>query len=137
MIKNIKSLSGILMIISIVASIAALILYILTGVTPFTPKLSTPVIIFLSIGIPFGIASILIPKFSKQIKYLAYIMFLFAFLMFVVAEITYIANIFVAIDGTSFSASFIITFIMLIASFVLALISGNKEEDRLERKEDE
>ena len=137
MIKNIKSLSGILMIISIVASIAALILYILTGVTPFTPKLSTPVIIFLSIGIPFGIASIFIPKFSKQIKYLAYIMFLFAFLMFVVAEITYIANIFVAIDGTSFSASFIITFIMLIASFVLALISGNKEEDRLERKEDE
>lgn len=136
MIKNIKSLSGILMIISIVASIVALILYILTGVTPFTPKLSTPVIIFLSIGIPLGIVSILIPKFSKQIKYLAYIMFLFAFLMFVVAEITYIANIFVAIDGTSFSASFIITFIMLIASFVLALISGNKEEDRLERKEE-
>ena len=134
--KGIKSLSGILMLSSLASGLVTLILYLFTGVTAFTPKLSTPMIIFLIVGLVLGAVSLFIPKFSKQIKYLVYIAFLFAMLMYISTQITYIANIFVAIDGTSFSASFIITFILVIASFVLALISANKEKDLLEGEEE-
>ena len=125
--------SYLLLIGGLVLGVLALILYLTTGKTQFTPTLSTSVIVFLIIGIVSSLVSVFFE--NKYIKYVSYWCFLFAFLQYILAEITYISNIFVSIDGTSFSFEFIITFIALIGSFVCVLISANMQKDKIDEGE--
>ena len=43
---------------------------------------------------------------------------------FIYSQVTYIANVFVAIDGYTFTAGFIATAVMYVLSFVFTLMSG-------------
>ena len=62
--------------------------------------------------------------FTKLVRFIAYLMYLYAFIMFVYSQINFIANVFVAIDGNSFSGVFILTVIFYILAFILTAVSA-------------
>ena len=130
-LKNIKSniLSYVFVCLGIILSVAVAIVYNATGVTAFNPKLN-PTIIILSL-VAGGIGLVTFALGFKTCKYLAFVAGLAAFLAYVREEITYIANIFTGIDGTSFSASFILTFAMSLLAFIFFLIAGITQKERL------
>ncbi|MCD8295164.1 MAG: hypothetical protein LUE27_07990 [Clostridia bacterium] len=127
-IKN-RGVSLYISLIALVCGVAALILYAVTGVTAFTSSLNYGLIAALVVGIVINVASTILGE--KLLKYAAYAVYLFALLQYVYVEITYIANVFVSIDGTSFSASFIMTFILCIAAAALMFASAVLAKDYL------
>lgn len=58
---------------------------------------------------------------NKALTYVAYLCGLYAWLQFLTSQIYYIVNVFVAIDGSSFSASFIFTAAAGLAAWIMAL----------------
>ena len=62
--------------------------------------------------------------FDKPIRYVAYLFCLYAFMWFIYSQVTYIANIFVAIDGYTFSGGFIATAVMYVLSFLFTLLAA-------------
>lgn len=106
----------------LVLGIVALIMYNQTGVTSFSPALNQNAIICLSVGISLCALS-LIADF-KEIKYIAAIIFLYSFMWYLYSQVTYITNVFVAIDGNTFTADFIVTFLSFILAFVVTLLAG-------------
>lgn len=115
---------------ALACGIAAIALYSVTGVTSFTPELDYGLIAALAIGIALNAASSVLGE--KLLKYACYIVYLFAWLQFIYVEITYIANVFVSIDGTSFTASFVLTFILCLLAAVLMFVSAVMARDYLE-----
>lgn len=115
---------------ALACGIAAIALYSATGVTSFTPELDYGLIAALAIGIALNAASSVLGE--KLLKYACYIVYLFAWLQFIYVEITYIANVFVSIDGTSFTASFVLTFILCLLAAVLMFVSAVMARDYLE-----
>ena len=83
----------------LVLGIVALIMYNQTGVTSFSPALNQNAIICLSVGISLCA-------------------------LYLYSQVTYITNVFVAIDGNTFTADFIVTFVSFILAFVVTLLAG-------------
>lgn len=108
--------------VAAVSGLVAAFLYMATGVTAFTPKLDNLVIIAAIAGAVIALASVV---FSfKTCKYISFVVFIVAFLEFIRVELDFIANVFVGIDRTSFTPSFIVTLATLILAVVAALVSG-------------
>ena len=61
---------------------------------------------------------------AKPVRYVAYLVELYAFLMFVFSQVTYIANVLVSIDGNTFTAGFILTAVFFVAAAILTLVSA-------------
>ncbi|MDD2957086.1 MAG: hypothetical protein PHE06_02915 [Lachnospiraceae bacterium] len=70
------------------------------------------------------ICGILIIWKNKALTYGAYLCGLYAWLEFLTSQINYIANVFVAIDGSRFSISFIVLVLVGLAAWAMALVSA-------------
>ena len=115
--------SNILLGVGIILSLAAGILYALTGVTIYTAQSLDG----MALAMPFvcvGLGLLSIPFGFKMVKYIDYLAALLAFLAFLRFEVSYIVNVFVGIDRTSFSAPFILNFAFLILAVVCFLVSA-------------
>lgn len=106
----------------VIFCIAALCLYRQNGITSFNPELNTGAVTLIIVSIVVGAAS-LIADF-KLIRYLAYLLCLGSFMGFILSQATYIANVFVAIDGYTFTGGFIATAVMYVLSIVFTLFAG-------------
>ena len=95
--------------------------YMKYGITEFTPSLSQSAVAAFGLGIILCIFSLI--REYKVIKFLGYLSFLYAWIESLLAQATYIANVFVSIDGNSFSAGFLTTVICSLAGAVFALFS--------------
>ena len=119
---------------ALICAIAALILYSQTGVTQFSVSLSGTVIASLCVAMGLCLASLILD--FRPVRYAAYLVCLFSFLSYVHTQVDYIGNVFVGIDGNSFTAGFIATVISFVLAFLLMLVSailtknGKKEEKK-------
>ena len=59
----------------------------------------------------------------KPVKVLSYLAFFYAFFGFINSQATYVANIFVSIDGTTFSTGFILTAVAFVLAILTALVA--------------
>ncbi len=115
--------------VSAVFALAALILYLATGTNDFTPSLSGKVIGLLCVTL---IGAVLFSAFElKAGKYAVYLLGLWAWLEFIASQVNYLANIFVSIDGSTFSAGFIMTLVCGALSFGCALASAVVQREEL------
>lgn len=111
---------------SLLLYIVTLVMYLTQGTNEFTTTLSVKVIAGLGAAAALGVLMLLRP--IKMVKYAVYICGLYAWLQFLSSQVYYIVNVFVAIDGTSFSAPFLITTLAGTAAWVLALVSAAKQK---------
>lgn len=134
-VKNFFKERGLGFYLAIVAMIIAIItifLYKAIGITVFSPTLNQQTILFLILGsVVIAISLVMslisnknINMFTRLVRYIAYLMYLYAFIMFIYSQINFIANVFVAIDGNSFSGTFILTLIFYILACVLTVVSS-------------
>ena len=118
---------------AIVFAVVAICLYASYGVTDFNPEIDAAAIICAAVGAALGLVSMfvdLIPLsfselFVKPLRYISFLVIFYAFIRFIGSQATYIANVFVAIDGNSFSAAFICMFIFYLLSAVAMLLAGS------------
>ena len=133
--KNIFAERGIgfyLTVPAIVFAILALVFYEQNGVTEFNPELNNSAIICLILGIVLSVLSLaadvipykVISALAKPIRYAAYLVELYAFLMFIYSQVTYIANVFVSIDGNSLTSKFILTTVFFLIAAGLTLVAA-------------
>ncbi len=127
--------------LSFVFGLIALILYTTNGTTEFNPNLSLNVILGLSLGLAFIVVSLILPKLRITL-YLPFLMFLYGFLEYLVSQDTYIANIFVGIDTTGISSTFVMIFLFSALSFISPIFTfffekREKEDVKVEIKEAE
>lgn len=111
---------------SILFAFLSLIFYAVFGKTIFNPKLDSLVFVFLGLVISTGIISIFLP--SKLVESFSFYFSILSILFYFRTQATYIANVFVAIDGTTFSASFLMTFFSFILTMVLAVLAMSFEK---------
>lgn len=112
-----------LIIASFLLALCGLIVYIKTGTNDFSLKINTTVIVSCIIGLVFCFIPIIINKF-RILYFFPWFCFFFAFLNFITSQVNYIANVLVSIDGSSLSAGFLATAILLLLSAICSLISG-------------
>ena len=148
-----RSLGFYLAIPAMIIALVTIFLYKKIGITVFSPTLNTEAILFLVLGIVFTVISMVmgfipvkyVNKFEKLVRFIAYLMYLYAFLMFIYSQINFIANVLVAIDGNSFSGTFILTIVFyLLATILTALSAGlnncipwNKKAAKMEGEQHE
>lgn len=107
---------------ALIFCILALCLYYKNGITSFNPELNVGAIATIIVSIVLCGVS-LVADF-KVVRYLAYLLCLGSFMGFVLSQATYIANVFVAIDGYTFTSGFIATAVLYVLSFVFILLAG-------------
>ncbi len=107
---------------ALVLSLATLMIYIKTGRNEFNTSLSMQVIV--PLGIMAAVELFSIFKGVQLLEYAAYLCGLYAWLEYLSSQVYYIVNVFVAIDGTTFSASFLATVICGMLSWITALIAA-------------
>lgn len=104
------------------SALGMLILYNQTGITTFTPILSEKVVALLGVCIAL---SVLFAVFEIKLgKYLLYLFCFWMWLEYLISEASYISNVFVSIDGNSFSSNFILTVVFGLLAWLLALIAA-------------
>ena len=101
---------------------AAAILYQKTGVTEFSPALY-PTALYTAWG---AAALSVISLFLnwKPLKYATYLLALYSFIQYIASQATYIVNVFVSIDGTTFSSGMIATASAYLLAIVVGLIAA-------------
>ena len=102
--------------------IAAICLYVQNGITSFNPELNASAIAYISVCLALCVISLAVD--FKPVKDVAYLLCLYSFMWFIYSQVTYIANVFVAIDGYTLSGGFIATAVMYVLSFVCVLLSA-------------
>ena len=107
---------------ALVFGVLAYVLYAKNGITEFNPSLSQKAIIAVFVGAALCLVSLFFE--CKPVKYLAYLAYLYAFMAFLNSQITYIVNVFVSIDGSTFSAGFILTAVSFLLAMLLALVAA-------------
>ena len=95
--------------------------YMKYGITEFTPSLSKSAVVAFALGIILCAFSLV--KEYKVVKFLGYLALLYAWIESLCVQATYIANVFVSIDGNSFSAGFLTTVICSLIGAIAALLS--------------
>ena len=60
----------------------------------------------------------------RLLRYVAFLLTFFGFIRFIGTQATYIANVFVGIDGNTFTAGFLCAAVFSVLSFVLMLVAG-------------
>lgn len=129
LIKN-KGISDIFLIVSLICAIVALPCYINSGITEFKATLDSKVInsmIFLIV-----IDGCLLVVSSKIVKYIEAALYIFTLISYISTQATYLANVLVAIDGTSLSGGFIACMVCLVLGFIASLLSGIFAKDEFE-----
>lgn len=122
MIRHKRSISFLFIALGVAFTAAMLITYALSGISTFTPVLSTKVIVLESICIGLGVLLALFEV--KNGKYGLYLLSLWAWLEFLFYEASYISNVLVGIDGNQFSIGFILTTVFGLLAWVCILVSA-------------
>ena len=117
-----KGLGYYLTIPALICGVAAVLSYKKTGITQFNPELSKTAIVCALAAVALCAVSLVFE--FKPVKYIAYLLFLYAFLGYVQSQVTYIANVFVSIDGNTFTPGFIFTTVLYVLAFVLMLLAA-------------
>lgn len=108
----------------------ALAAYALTGRNEFNTELSMKVIA--PLGIAAGLEVISLFKGIQIMEYAAYLCGLYAWLEYLCSQIYYIVNVFVAIDGTTFSAGFVLTTAAGLLAWIFALLAAKQLSKELD-----
>ena len=104
---------------AILFAIAGLLAYRKFGITEFSPNLSEEALFGFTAGIALSTVSLALEY--RPIRFFGYLALLYACLTCMTAQATYIVNIFVSIDGTTFSDGFIMTAAFSVLAWVTAL----------------
>lgn len=107
---------------ALVLGVLAYVLYAKNGITEFNPALSQKAIIAVFAGA--ALCAVSLAYECRPVKYLAYLAYLYAFMAFLNSQITYIVNVFVSIDGSTFSAGFLMTAASFLLAAILALVAA-------------
>lgn len=100
-------------------------LYRETGKNEFAPELSAKA---QNAWLAAGILSLfLLVIRSKALTYIGYLCGLYAWLEFLVSQINYIVNVFVAIDGSTFSKAFLATAVLGLAAWIFAVTAAVRQ----------
>jgi len=118
-----KKINFYLLLISFLLGLSGLIVYLKTGTNSFVLKLDNTVIISCIIGLIICFLPMFIFKI-RILYFLPWFCFFFAFLNFITSQVNYLANVLVNIDGSSLSAGFLATVILILLSSVCSLVSG-------------
>ncbi len=102
-------------------SLAALVLYAVTGVNEFAPDYD--VILFVTTSIALVLSAFSRFKEWKLIREFAYLFALFSFVCYIGTQVNYLANLLVAIDGSSLSMGFLFCLLSFFLAFLADLIS--------------
>ena len=132
--KRLTSLSSIFLALGVVLEAIGLIAYAVKGVDEFNDALSLPVLILAISALAlslflyaskafFSDSSVANPIFEVGV-YSGYLLALMGFLYYIVSQVNYLANVFVAIDGTTISFPFILIAGSFLLAFVFMLLSG-------------
>ena len=132
--KRLTSLSSIFLALGVVLEAIGLIAYAVKGVDEFNDALSLPVLILAISALAlslflyaskafFSDSSVVNPIFEVGV-YCGYLLALMGFLYYIVSQVNYLANVFVAIDGTTISFPFILIAGSFLLAFVFMLLSG-------------
>lgn len=116
-LKN-KGVGWFLAVPAALCAAAAALLYQKTGVTEFSPALYPS-----ALYTAWGAAALSVISLAlnwKPVKYAAYLLALYSMIQYIASQATYIVNVFVSIDGTTFSTGMIAT----MAAYVLAIVIG-------------
>ncbi len=117
-----KGVGYFLTIPAVILGILCIYLYMQNGVTVFSPDLDNSVIIVFAVATVVSAVNLLVEW--KGLKYLSYLLFLYAFILFIGTQVNYITNVFVSIDGYTFSAGFIATVAVMVATVVVQLVAA-------------
>lgn len=121
LLKTVKKISTYLLAGVVVLNIIALCLYVNLGVSVFVPTLSGAAITFMVLGIVLPFAAAFSPY---KLQFIALYAFnLLACFQYLSSQASFIANVFVGIDGTSFPASFFIIVIFELIAAALSLVA--------------
>jgi hypothetical protein len=101
-----------------ICAAAAALLYQKTGVTEFSPVLNTAATAAAWAAAAVSLLSLFLDW--KAVKYISYLLILYSFTQYISSQATYIVNVFVSIDGTSFSSGMVAT----ATAYALAIILG-------------
>ncbi len=104
-----------------VFSLIALILYALTGVNEFAPKYSTSLFVATSLALVLSLFSRV--REWKLVREFAYLFALYSFICYIGTQVNYVANLLVAIDGSSLSLGFVFSVVFFFLAFLADLIS--------------
>ena len=107
---------------ALIFGILAIVMYSNTGITDFNTQLSTSALVCGWIGVALCALSLVFE--FKPVKYIAYLLFFYAFFAYIQTQATYIANVFVSIDGNTFTGGFIATVVFYVLSFVITLLAA-------------
>ena len=126
-----KGIGWFLAIPAAICAAAAALLYQNTGVTEFSPALYPSALYTAWAAAALSLISLALNW--KPLKYAAYLLALYSFIQYIASQATYIVNVFVSIDGTTFSSGMIAT----AAAYVLAIVIGLIAAITAHRKERE
>ena len=104
---------------AILFAVAGLLAYRAYGMTEFTPTLSVEAQAGYIAGIVLCAASLVLEY--RPVRFFGYLALLYACLTAVAVQATYIVNVFVSIDGNTFSDGFIMTVAFSVLAWVTAL----------------
>lgn len=121
-VKKGKSIGYFLTIPAVILGLLSIYLYTQNGVTVFSPKLDNNVILVFGIATALSAINLLVEW--KGFKYLSYLTFLYALILFIGTQVNYITNVFVSIDGYTFSDGFIRTLGVMIVTVVMQLLAA-------------
>ena len=104
-----------------VFSLISLVLYALTGVNEFAPKYS--VVLFVTTACSLALSLFSRIREWKLVREFAYLFAPYSFICYIGTQVNYVANLLVAIDGSSFSMGFLFSVIFFFLAFLADLIS--------------
>ena len=104
---------------AIIFAVAGLLAYRTYGMTEFSPTLSVEAQAGFAAGIVLCTASLVLEY--RPVRFFGYLALLYACLTAVAVQATYIVNVFVSIDGNTFSDGFIMTVVFSVLAWVTAL----------------
>lgn len=117
-----KGLGFFLALPAAICAAAAALLYQKTGVTEFSPVLYSSAVYTAWAAAAVSVLSIFFHW--KVLKYCSYLLILYSFIQYISSQATYIVNVFVSIDGTSFSSGMVATASAYLLAIVLALVAA-------------
>lgn len=115
---------GMLNAAALLLMLGALAVYAATGRNEFNTALSMKVIVPLCVAA--SLEAICVLREIELLEYAAYLCGLYAWLQYLCSQVYYIVNVFVAIDGTMFSAGFLATTAAGLLAWVLALAAARR-----------
>ena len=124
------TLERILLALAAILGAVGLFAYRACGVTEFTPTLSADVQAAYCIGIALCLFSLFFSR--KPVKFFGYLALLYAFIQSIAVQATYVTNVFVSIDGNSFSFGFLlmaaVSLLAVIAALAATIRTAEKKE---------